>query len=320
MSVVVDYTVQDFIGNPIKVRKILIDDAYYNNAICRIQNGIMRVSDNKKYNTTLGVLVKHKNKNIIILNADEGENYNLVGDCHKYDFPTLSFACLSKFFNNKNHDSKSNITKIATQLKSGTFKVIAWTKEEVKTLKSGDHRKYTNWVLDKKKGNCPIVIPAGFAIVNGSLHKAGGVLLKDTRKNGKSMVFGVDENQYFGCELPTNPTTMKQAFIDLIPKNIRNIPEVVRTGEWFLVPVSKKEIPNDNEFSIIVYTDFDLPIDDLESNTHHVHCLSGGIKDGVIYAENPVITHDEHEDVDLTGWYSFHKNTALRSVSQQGVD
>src|SRR5882757_9474519 len=82
--------IDDVLANPKKYNSFINeeDNEYY------IDHGIIRDGGNNK--SVLGVILKYKNKNIIILNADNGEDYYLVNDCLGYKFPTLSFACLSK--------------------------------------------------------------------------------------------------------------------------------------------------------------------------------------------------------------------------------
>lgn len=282
------------------------------------------VEGRNQHKRVLGVVYKNKNKNIIILNADEGESYCLVDDCKSYQFPVLSFACLSKFFNNKKHNTTININNIADLLIKGTFNLLDYSADEWKDVEHEDLILYNNWKKRGEKGKCPITIPRGFSVVGKQYHKASGVLLKDNRKNGKTMVFGVDEDQYFGCELPTNPRTLKQAFIDLIPKEIRD-KKYERQGEWFCVEISKKDFPKRHEFDMF-QTDFYnekticLPIDDPDSNVHILRAKLIGIKDKVIYIQNGNISHDQHETLILDKYHYFVKNTALRSVSQEGVD
>lgn len=285
------------------------------------------IAGRNQHKYVLAVIFKYKNKNILILNADEGENYHLVEDCNTYKFPTLSFACLSKFFNEKDHDSRKNIDAIANLLVRGTFSLLDYSEEQTKKIDPEDLTLYRSWVKKGEKGKCPINIPSGFSVVGSLYHKASGVLLKDNRKNGKTMIFGVDEDQYFGCELPTNPTTLKQAFIDLIPKEIRN-KQFLRQGEWFCVEISKKDFPQVSDFDMYYYDEYDssntcdmfLPIDDPMSNAHHINANKIGIKDKVIYAYNGTLNHGQHESLRLSNYYYFVKNTALRSVSQKGVD
>lgn len=269
----------------------------------------------------LGVIVKHKNKNIIILNADFGETYQLVLDCENKGFPTVSFACLSRFYVNTNHDSNNNILDIAKKITSGKLRLVDYNPEDYKQVSNEQNKKYYKWIKDKiDVGPNPIKCPAGYSILDDGyhikLHKPSSCLFRENLKSGSSFLLGMDENQYFGCELPIHPKNMQEAFTCLIPKDIRK-KEYYRQGEWFIIETSK--MPQLHELNLIACS-FDLPVDDINSNSHCVSCAYGGIKDNIIYAQNPTIEHPEHQALNLHGNYYFVKNTAVRSVSQDGVD
>jgi len=168
---------------------------------------------------------------------------------------------------------------------------------------------------------------SGFSLIKSEKskavwHRSGSVLV---RYNGKTYLFGQDESTYFGCELQDNPIGITRAYTSLIPAEARNKKNVVRQGEWFVVPVMSKDVPTVTnrcaEFNTI-----GLPRDDEDASCHDItNCDMGVVsKDGVIFAEAPfVLCHQygDHEDIKLrNGWYKFVHNTAVRSVSQEGVD
>ena len=57
----------------------------------------------------------------------------------------------------------------------------------------------------------------------------------------------------------------------------------------------------------------------MNSNPHTISGKKVVVSDKV-YAYDGNIYHDEHKAVAFEGWVTFIKNTAVRSVSQQGVD
>ena len=48
------------------------------------------------------------------------------------------------------------------------------------------------------------------------------------------------------------------------------------------------------------------------------HCRSA--KNGTIYAKDGDLSHPQHDNVEFSGWTKFIRNTAVKSVSVQGVD
>lgn len=304
----------NFLKNPTKVKEFEVQGDNYQ----LLAGGI--IIPNGQINYILAVVTKYKGKYILILNADEGENWNLVGDVENYKFPILSFACLSRFYNDKKHDSLENIKKIAKNLASGKYKILDTSPEESKNLTAAQLKSYRVWKDKAPKDKCPITIPLGFSVVNNRFHKAGGILLRETKQKGHSIILGIDEGQYFGCKLPTHPKTINSAFTDLIPKEYRKIKDLFRQGEWYAIPVEPKDFPKSNQFDIFCEGDFNLPVDDPNSNVHNIKCVIGGLFKGKIYAQNPTICHEQHAELSLNGHYMIVKNTALQSVSQEGVD
>ena len=183
--------------------------------------------------------------------------------------------------------------------------------------------------LSLRANNAKVFPPEpGFVLVKQKgayiWHRSGSFLLN--YKN-QTILMGVDELVYFGCELADKAKTLKAAYESLIPKAIRKL-NCPRQGEWFAVAtdeVYKETSPevlaiacyeSDPEFAI------SLPIDHPDAARHQV---TGDLvlvtKEGII-AKNPMVAHseDEHEELFLSGWYRFVRNTAKRSFSEQGVD
>lgn len=159
----------------------------------------------------------------------------------------------------------------------------------------------------------------------------------------QTYLIGQDEGTFFGCEVEDNPRTITQAYKSLIPEEIRNCRNLIRQGEWFLKRINKSERPTLEEvkaFGMEVI----LPIDDVNSNTHTIRGFSFITEDGIYVSTccqnylqsfggdfmNIRLEHDEHEPiiiecVDTDGnyvdkWFKIYKNTAVRSVSVEGVD
>jgi hypothetical protein len=148
-------------------------------------------------------------------------------------------------------------------------------------------------------------------------HKSGHVLVT---ANNKYYLFGQDEGQYFGVELPKKVTTIDAAMKCLTPKGAEKSP---RQGEWFVVKCDKpKDIlikPGCNEYNDVL--PLILPQDTRDSNPHKINAKEIIIsKKGEIYAFNGCLTHPEHSRINFAGWVKFVKNTAIRSVSAEGVD
>ena len=62
-------------------------------------------------------------------------------------------------------------------------------------------------------------------------------------------------------------------------------------------------------------------MDDPDSNFHYL--IGGEIrvsKDGKVYFRGGYVEHDQHRALNLRTWHTFYKNTAVRSVSVEGVD
>jgi len=142
-----------------------------------------------------------------------------------------------------------------------------------------------------------------------------------------TMLLGMDEDSYFGVELKDNPKTVQAAYNSLIPKLCRGVDGVKRQGEWFAKPEKASDIPDITECCITIDdTNGDciaLNRDNKDSAKHYLFCDEARVKDNTIYAYNPTLSHEneEHADLDLDNrWYTFHRNTAVRSFSVQGVD
>lgn len=255
-------------------------------------------------------------KSLLLLNADKAENDDgLVGEFGPDGHPSVSFECLGQMY--------GGAAEAVKYLASGRLRLLDYTVEETiaftakEKILAGDAKK-------AKQLKSPRL---GFSRVGHRWHRASSVLLHDTKTN-KFFVFGQDEGSYFGCELPKAAKTVQGAFDTLVPDAVREVP-FVRQGEWFFVPVDDKDVPATKDCALQFETGNGYPVEDAvfmpletaDSNRHHVCVAEGRVgPGGVVYVRDGTADHDEHESVVLTGWYAVYRNTAVRSVSQEGVD
>lgn len=260
----------------------------------------------------------------LILNADlEDSDYgpymSLVGIEGFENYPTLSFQCLANF--ESKNPSNHTINKICKKLK-GVLKVVDFQPDHSIPLTKREINTYKRWDESFHNGPCPVPPPdKSYTIVDNVdtviWHKPASVVVTDTDTK-QCYLFGQDEGQYFGVELPVSVSSVKEAFEVLVPKEAKGT-DYHRQGEWFLVPVSAKDVPDEKDCIITIEEYFNLPRENPDSLFHVVTSHETRILDQ-IYSRNPNVTHDEHHDLCLKGWYTFHRNTAIRSVSVDGVD
>lgn len=164
---------------------------------------------------------------------------------------------------------------------------------------------------------------AGFTLLWDGLvlewHQSSTVLFK---VGSKTYLVGQDEGTYFGCQLQGNPTTVKAAFTDLMPKSVRGR-RFMRQGEWFAVAANK--VPP-IEKCCAEFTGLNLPRDGENSATHRLHACDDGriAQDGSIFLSGGELVHSKNEHASLEfpegKWKRLARNTAVRSISVEGVD
>lgn len=265
-------------------------------------------------------------KNPVILNGDDedmegGEVCNLVWDMlsYKEEFPTISFACLSRLLDLGN---EKDLCKIFS---SGRLQILDYIPDSMRDLTEKEKKKVKDYKskMPKRRGFTRIG-----GIDSGRWHRSSTVLIQDT-KNKKTFLLGQDEGTYFGVELKGSPKTVKEAFEDLVPEEVKGKKGVLRQGEWFAIRVDKKEVPEKKDCVLLFQSGREdespfLPIeDDEESNPHYIYSDDGRVsKKGELFVKGvTTLGHEEHSDLILVGgWWTFIKNTAVRSVSQEGVD
>jgi hypothetical protein len=266
-----------------------------------------RINENLRYAPRYSAIIYQKQ---IILNGDLHTNifhyYNNCIPCF-----TISFNCLSRFFSNnyKSEVKQKELDHLLNIFEENKIKVI----------------NYCNEIYTKKKPKNII----GYTFLRNGWHRPATALLEYLPEEYQ-IIMGQDEGSYFACELPkgSNCKTIEDAFVSLMPEEIRNKKGVKRQGEWFLVPVAKKELPTVQEITLKITNENKLEevslLRDFSTSSHHfVHSKIYLIdKNCVLYAYFPTIRHEnqEHESVFLRGWAKFLRNTAVRSFSEEGVD
>lgn len=245
-------------------------------------------------------------KSSILANGDEdGELHPINGytcitcTSGQSDPPTISFNCLGQFYKGK---TLATIKRIV----NGEIVVLDFTADSF--IKSNSRKN------QPEPGYTYIEMKQGW-------HRAGTVLLYD-KKNKLHILLGQDEDTYFGVELPEPAKTIKAAYEILTPDEVKG-KSFHRQGEWFIIPVKESEVPKLPESLLLFDGDapVHLPLEDEMSNKHFIYSIDGRVgKNGQVYAYNPDLRHDQHKTITLRGWYTFYKNTAVRSYSQEGVD
>lgn len=280
-----------------------------------------RVMNYAKQNT--GAIIDNPH-GVGLLCAQNGDE----GGAGLEESPTISFKCLARFFAPKELSEK-HLTKLAVSiLQKGT--ILDYSLDEYRDLtpkqllKVKTDRKARASSPSKRATGREICPPeAGFVLggLGERWHRSGSFLFT---YQGKTVLLGVDEDSYFGCELPEKAKTLKHAYTCLVPKQIRNKP-FTRQGEWFAVPVDKKDVPDITEaivFAEDIVENLCLQVDDPDSARHILSATKIIVAQGKVFAQDPLLSHsrEEHEQLDLKGWYTFVKNTAIRSFSEEGVD
>lgn len=282
------------------------------------------------------------NKNfgsLILINGDEdaAELNEMVG-IDKCGFPTMSFDCLHQFY------SKLSFRTLIKKLTDNVLCVIDYSSDERRPLTKLHMaslkvvRKNNKVYQEKRLSLKPPEF--GFTLVGEKLneewHRPGFVLLEDTKQSGATpgtgmmhLLLGQDEDTYFGCELSEACSSIDEALRSLVPEELQERNDLVRQGEWFMVPVPLSEVPAEKDAVLLFDGDHSgyaegevwLPLDRPESKQHFVHGAGRVSQDGQVYVDGCTLEHEDHEAADGgSGWVTFRKNTAVRSFSQEGVD
>lgn len=251
--------------------------------------------------------------------------YALTRDVDHYELPSVSFECLRCFYG-----KNTTPADVSARIANGEIEVVDFTPDSHIYPTAKQRKSISVWEKKpaQKRGTYPVPPPGkGYTLIGRDhWHRPATVLLRD-KKQGFSMLLGMDENSYFGVELQDSPKTVEAAFQSLMPVCCREISNVERQGEWFAKPVHVENVPPIEECVACFGEDYDLNgvilhRDSPDSARHTLDCTEGRLCKDTIYARNPRLVHErgEHADLNLEGWFSFHRNTAKRSFSVQGVD
>ena len=274
-----------------------------------------------------------KSKRVLIINGDledpdtGDERFVDLNDILGINHPTISFECLRRILD------KNNVESALKLLHNGKIRIVDFTLDETRNLSQQEKKQVRNY----QEGKSTLLPPPpefGLTLLNDQQwHRPASVVFEYNKpKSSHYYLMGQDEGTYFCCELPKRVRNLDEAYKSLIPKNVRDIGEWQRQGEWFAVPVNKSKVPNENNCAaVLCENDLILPMDFfVESKWHRLHCGEGdyvgciGV-DGQIYIKFGELEHEDHESLILRTrrddkWWTFYRNTALKSVSVEGVD
>lgn len=252
---------------------------------------------------------------------DDGSRVRDVSVANASRTTTISYECLAQLMNGKRNAALEAVA-------SGKLKVLDCTADERRDVTPTQKKPLA--ALRRKRKTTEEIRTAlrppqhGFTLIDGSKwhwHRSATVLLLSGKE---TWMLGQDDDTYFGVVLPDHPTTIKDAFTSLTPEPIRRIKGVLRQGEWFACPVSEKEVPAESD-CLAAFDSLWMPKDDPDSNTHELSADDGRVNSEGVFARNFGLYHEEHGRLTPPSgshkqWYRFYHNTAVRSVSQEGVD
>lgn len=271
---------------------------------------------------------------LIAISGDEEIDIGFAATMAKFELPVLSLACLTQFLLGKSGDFRYEI--LYKRIASKQLRILDYTPDERKELTPCQKKIYAKVKRRKFYGSVnfhsqllqELKQPAlGFTLITGKdfhWHRASTVLIWDN-DNKQTILMGQDEDTYFGCQLPKYAKCIEDAYYVLTPKEVIGKKGVKRQGEWFMLPIDKKKVPDESDcvlfFDISSDSDVSLPLQKDDVNRHCIFTSDGRVgKDGTVYALDVSLCHDEHEEICMKGWCTFHRNTALRSFSQEGMD
>lgn len=249
-----------------------------------------------------------------LLNADHGSTSRsyrkLLKSAKIYG---ISFNCLSQF-------------KLLTPLREGRLIVIDGTTDDVVRITNPGYYKRHSRIFNSVEGILPPQPSLGHRVIrifsdsgavsNLAWHRPGHVLVSYRNRH---YLFGQDDGQYFGVELAQPARTVRQALNSLQPKELQG-KSVTRQGDWYIVRCSPpkcvvhKIFPNHRNGYTMA-----LP-NTRGENGHLIQAEVAIDSRGMIYAHRGCLSHAQHRNVEFKGWVRFVRNTAVRSVSQYGVD
>lgn len=272
------------------------------------------------------VFGKSKDKMTVIRNGDNEAPSSqpwsvqlLVAEDFHY---TISPSCIALIL-----DMSAQTQQVCQSLVEGRIRILDFVPDTRLKFTSAERHHFHHYGYSSTQEEHGHKHP-GFSVVCEEWHRPGFCLF--ARKNTTTRyLMGMDNGTYFAVELPEGVEirTAEQAFKRLEPDEAKG-KRYLRQGEWFMISTPGRQVPpiekcqiaggrfNDAKLPI----QFDLPVGSKDSNIHGVNCVEFRVCDGVIYAHDPHILHDDHPEVTAAGWVRFVRNTAVRSVSVEGVD
>lgn len=274
------------------------------------KNGIIFCVRSREKNDFLAAVeVFIKGKRNLLLNADSGANDFVAGT--NISAPSVSFACISRLFSGV--DTRRKYKEAIGKIGSGKVLVLDFRPDSRIRLSMKETRAARHGM--KLRPPAP-----GYTMLGHEWHRPSTVLLGDV-KTGICYLLGQDENQYFGVQLAGKVKTVDEAMIDLQPPEIRG-KKFQRQGEWFIVPVKNEpRIPKALGNIEIAGEKLILKRESPQSNPHHI--IANDVRftaSGEVYTQDLDMEHDQHDTVSQSGWAKIVRNTAVRSVSEDGVD
>lgn len=279
-----------------------------------------------------------RDKKTVLQNGDDGGSYTVV---HRMfaNHPTTSMQCIGRLFSPKETSEIFYREYAEKMMARGVIRLLDFTPDQRESLNKSEKIKVQKLQRDLENHNIdsieysnrmPVRAEAGWTLLGGSSpgwHRPSTVLLQNAI-NQKCYITGQDEGTYFGCELPHPCKTVQEAYEMLIPPEVKG-KKYRRQGEWFILPVSRENLPKFDQIAVEIRGGTTLPRENENSGLHNLErspTTTGWIpniivdKKGTFYAENCTLNHPDHLPVYITGWVSFHRNTAVRSVSIEGMD
>ncbi len=222
-------------------------------------------------------------------------------------------------------------SRILGWLHDGTIQILESSPDETRKPSPATLRKISA-IKEKNKNHTPsleklrnLVRPpeVGFTLMAGlQWHRAATILFRYDRK---VYLIGQDEGTYFGCELADKPEMVKEAYYSLMPERVRKVIAPKRQGEWFAIPVPASKVPTMDKclatFDHSGDSGIVLPRES-GGNAHSLTSQDGRITAAGVFVKGGCLYHEEHDNLCLPEkqWTTFVKNTAVRSVSREGVD
>lgn len=269
----------------------------------------------RRFSRPSAVVLNLKGQRGLLMNADDNANDFVEAadreenvDCA---LASASFSCIARLlFPNLKQGivvPKKIIIDAMKKVANGEVSILDFRPDSRIPMSKADQRRKN-----------PIPPSPGYTDIGRAWHRPGSVLFR----SGKTCYFvGQDDSQYFGVQLQGQVETVEGALLDLQPNSVRG-KKWLRQGEWFVLPIADRNMPKNLTPDVRLDDGFvALPKTDPKSNTHSLWAeqYRFGLK-GEIYAKEVRLSHEEHIRIEADGWCSLVRNTAVRSVSEQGVD